>query len=181
MILENDRCRLELLTLQNYKYIEAIAFTKDLIYYSPSDVSTKENYKTYVDIAISNFENKTALPFIIFDKATNNYVGCTRFGNINHTNKVLHIGWTWISKKAQGTGLNKAVKAAMLDYAFNKMNFDKIEFRIDERNIVSRKAVEKLGAKLEGLLREDTLMCDGFKRSTCCYGILKKEWEIFNS
>ena len=64
--------------------------------------------------------------------------------------------------------------------------FDKVEFRIDERNQKSRKAVEKLNAKLEGILRKDTLMNDGFMRSTCCYGILKEEWSnikttIFNS
>jgi len=64
----------------------------------------------------------------------------------------------------------------MLQYAFETLEFDKVEFRIDERNIVSRKAIEKIGATLEGILRKDTLMQDGFKRSTCCYGILKEEW-----
>jgi RimJ/RimL family protein N-acetyltransferase len=64
----------------------------------------------------------------------------------------------------------------MLQYAFETLNFDKVEFRIDERNVKSRKAVEKLGAKLEGVLRKDVLMLDGFKRSTCCYSILKEEW-----
>ena len=64
----------------------------------------------------------------------------------------------------------------MLQYVFEVLEFDKVEFRIDERNIRSRKAVEKLGATLEGILRKDTLMQDGFKRSTCCYGILKQEW-----
>jgi RimJ/RimL family protein N-acetyltransferase len=53
--------------------------------------------------------------------------------------------------------------------------FKKVEFRMDERNTKSRRAVEKLGATLEGILRKDTLMNDGFKRSTCCYGILKEE------
>ena len=64
----------------------------------------------------------------------------------------------------------------MLQYAFEVLKFDKVEFRIDERNSRSRKAVEKIGATLEGVLRKDTLMQDGFKRSTCCYGILKEEW-----
>lgn len=64
----------------------------------------------------------------------------------------------------------------MLKYAFEELQFEKVEFRIDERNIRSRKAVEKLGATLEGILRKDTVMKDGFRRSTCCYGILKEEW-----
>ena len=64
----------------------------------------------------------------------------------------------------------------MLQYAFETLVFEKVEFRIDERNIRSRKAVEKIGGTLEGVLRKDTLMQDGFRRSTCCYGILKEEW-----
>jgi len=64
----------------------------------------------------------------------------------------------------------------MLQYAFDVLVFEKVEFRIDERNLRSRKAVEKLGTTLEGILRKDTLMQDGFKRSTCCHGFLKEEW-----
>ena len=68
------------------------------------------------------------------------------------------------------------MKFLMLKYAFEVLEFEKVEFRIDERNIRSRKAVEKLGAALEGTLRSDTLMINGFRRNTCCYGILKEEW-----
>lgn len=69
----------------------------------------------------------------------------------------------------------------MLEYAFESLKFDKVEFRVDERNISSRKAVEKVGGKLEGILRKNTLMLDGFKRNTCCYGILKEEWPEVNA
>ena len=89
---------------------------------------------------------------------------------------MAHIGWTWIGKQFQGTGLNKHMKFLMLQYAFETLKFDKVEFRVDERNIASCKTVEKIGTILEGLLRKDTLMLDGFKRSTRCYGILKEEW-----
>lgn len=178
MILENNIVRLELLTLENYKLIQDIAFQKDLIYYSPSTISTKKHLKLYVESAVNQFKNDLAIPFIILDKRTNTYAGSTRFGMINPKYKVLHIGWTWLGKIHQGTGLNTAIKDLMINYAFNKMDMEKIEFRIDERNLKSRKAVEKLNAKLEGILREDTLMQDGFKRSTCCYGLLKREWNI---
>ena len=73
------------------------------------------------------------------------------------------------------------MKYLMLTYAFETLDFEKVEFRIDERNKKSRKAVEKLSATLEGVLRKDTLMNDGFRRSTCCYGILKKEWPTIKS
>lgn len=177
MNLENDRVKLSLLDLSNYKHLLEISQEKNLLQFSPSNISTHEKLKAYVQAAVDGYYHRTAIPFLIYDKEKQKYAGCTRFGLINYHNKVLHIGWTWIGHEFQGTGLNKNMKFLMLQYAFEDLNFDKIEFRIDERNIKSRKAVEGIGAKLEGILRKDTLMNDGFKRSTCCYGILVEEWE----
>lgn len=176
-IIENKRVKLTLLNLNNSHYLETIAKEKDLIFYSPSDISTPEKLNTYVQVALNGYENKTTIPFIIFDKKQQAYAGTTRFGLINWKNKVLHIGWTWIGLNFQGTGLNANMKFLMLRYAFETLHFEKVEFRIDARNQKSRKAVEKLGATLEGILRKDTLMTNGYRRSTCCYGILKEEWE----
>jgi len=174
--LENDSVKLSLLDLSNYKHLIPIAQQEKLIQFSPSDISTPEKLKEYVEIAVDGYYNKTTIPFIIFDKVKNEYAGSTRFMNMNWKNNVLHIGSTWIGREFQGTGLNTNMKFLMLSYAFEEMNFEKVEFRIDERNTRSRKAVEKIGGTLEGILRKDTLMLDGFKRSTCCYGILKEDW-----
>ncbi|WP_034045077.1 GNAT family N-acetyltransferase [Wocania ichthyoenteri] len=184
--LENNRVKLTLLDLSNYKHLTPIAQQPHLIQYSPSKIDTAGDLKNYVQTAVDGYYHKTIIPFIVFDKQTNTYAGSTRFGLINWQNKVLHIGWTWIGYEFQGSGLNKNMKFLMLQYAFEVLEFDKVEFRIDERNIKSRRAVEKLGATLEGILRKDTLMFDGFKRNTCCYGILKEEWTeikqtIFNT
>ncbi|WP_289044395.1 GNAT family protein [uncultured Olleya sp.] len=174
--LENDRVKLIPLDLTNYKHLTTIASEKDLIYYSPNQIDTPETLKQYVQVALDGFKQNITLPFIVFDKDKQAFAGSTRFGLIHHKNKVLHIGWTWIGKTFQGTGLNSQMKFLMLQYAFETLDFEKVEFRIDERNIKSRKAVEKLGATLEGLLRQNTVMNDGFRRNTCCYGILKSEW-----
>ncbi|MFV0571834.1 MAG: GNAT family N-acetyltransferase [Xanthomarina gelatinilytica] len=174
--LENNHVKLTLLDLSNYKHLQNIASEEDLIYYSPSDISTPGTLKEYVQTAVDGYYHKTTIPFIIYDKTKQGYAGSTRFGQIDWKNKVLHIGWTWIGKEYQGSGLNKHMKFLMLQYAFEVLFFEKVEFRIDERNIRSRKAVEKIGASLEGVLRRDTLMQDGFRRNTCCYGILKEEW-----
>ena len=89
----------------------------------------------------------------------------------------MEIGSTWIGKKFQGTGLNSEMKHLLINHAFDQLGFEKITFRIDERNMQSRKAVEKLGAVLEGILRKNVFLLDGFKRNTCVYGILKNEWD----
>ena len=176
--LENDYVKLTILDLSNYMHLSEIAEEKNLVFYSPSAISPPEKLKEYVQRAVDRYYNKTAIPFIIYDKKKQKYAGSTRFALINWKNKVLHIGWTWIGKDFQGSGLNMQMKFLMLQYAFETLQFDKVEFRVDERNMKSRKAIEKIGGTLEGLLRKDTLMLDGFKRSTCCYGILKEEWKI---
>lgn len=175
--LENSRVKLTLLNLSNYKHLLEIGKQDKLVQYSPIKIDTPEDLKNYVEKAVDAYYHKTAIPFIIFDKQTNTYAGCTRFMNINWNYKVLEIGSTWIGKEFQGTGLNSNMKYLMLEYAFETLNFEKVEFRIDERNIPSRKAVEKLSCKLEGILRKNVYLLDGFKRNTCCYGILKEEWE----
>lgn len=174
--LENDFVKLILLDLSNYEHLIPIAKQDRLIQFSPSDISTQKKLKEYVQIAVDGYYHRTTIPFIIFDKIKKQYAGSTRFGNINWNNKVLHIGWTWIGKEFQGTGINKYMKFLMLQYAFEELKFEKVEFRIDERNTQSRKAIKKIGSTLEGILRSDTIMIDRFRRNTCCYGILKEEW-----
>ena len=87
-----------------------------------------------------------------------------------YVKKNIASTWNYMTVHAKG-------KLKLTDKINNDiLEFEKVEFRIDERNIRSRKAVEKLGAALEGTLRSDTLMINGFRRNTCCYGILKEEW-----
>jgi RimJ/RimL family protein N-acetyltransferase len=177
LILENNRVKLTLLTLDNYTLISEIAKQDNLVQYSPSKITNPQDFLKYTETAVLGYNTGTIIPFLIFDKKTNTYAGTTRFGHIDNHNKVLHIGWTWIGHEFHGTGLNMNMKFLMLQYAFETLNFDKVEFRVDERNMASRKAIEKLGAKLEGILRKNVLMLDSFKRNSCCYGILKEEWK----
>ncbi|MCG2461295.1 GNAT family N-acetyltransferase [Flavobacteriaceae bacterium F89] len=174
--LENDRVLLSPLTMDNYPLLYPVAAEEKLVQYSPSDIQTPEALKRYVELALEKQKRNAAIPFLVFDKKINQYAGSTRFMNMDHINRTLEIGSTWIGREFQGSGLNKQMKILMLDHAFNKMDFEKVEFRIDERNVRSRKAVEKLGAKLEGILRKNVYLLDGYKRNTCCYGILREEW-----
>ena len=175
--LENEFVLLSPLTFENHQKLIPVASQEKLVQYSPSDIYTPETLRNYVAIALEQKERKTSIPFIIFDKTKQLYAGSTRYMNINWKNKVLEIGSTWIGKEFQGSGLNTQMKHLMINHAFKEMGFEKIEFRIDERNVRSRKAVEKLGGVLEGTLRRNVYLLDGFKRNTCCYGVLKEEWE----
>jgi RimJ/RimL family protein N-acetyltransferase len=175
--LENERVRLSPLTIQNYTNLLSVASEPKLIQYSPSDIESPAALRTYVETALDQQKKNSSIPFIIYDKKNEDFAGCTRYMNIDYSNKVLEIGATWIGKKFQGTGLNSEMKHLLINHAFIELGFEKVSFRIDERNLRSRKAVEKLGAVLEGILRENVYLLDRFKRNTCVYGILKNEWD----
>lgn len=175
--LENDRVRLSPLRMENYLELTKIASQPGLVRYSPGRVEDPRGFRDYVVRALEARESKKAIPFIIYDKEVKAFAGSTRYMHIDWKNKVLHIGATWIGREFHGTGLNTSMKDLMLTYAFVDMDFEKVEFRIDERNTASRKAVENLGARLEGILRKNLYLDDGYKRNTCCYGLLREEWQ----
>lgn len=175
---ENDRVKLEILTRSHLENLLPIALNEpQLLAFSPSAFGSKEALSNYFDSALKAYQNGQRIPFVIYDKRLQKFVGSTSYGNISIRDKRLEIGWTWITKEVQGNGLNDACKSLLLNYAFDELQMERIEFKIDERNIRSRKAVEKLGAKLEGVLRNHTLMQDGFRRNTCYYGILRSDYQ----
>ena len=175
--LENDCVKLIPLSLDNYRQLTPIALQPKLIQYSPSDIESEKSFKNYVTYAVEQRSQKLAIPFLVYSKVHKTAAGCTRYMNIDWKNKVLDIGATWLGREFHGTGINTQMKILMINYAFDSLHFEKVEFRIDERNIQSRKAVEKLGAVLEGVLRKNVYLLDGFKRNTCCYSILAEDWK----
>lgn len=175
-ILENPRARLEPLTSENIGLLAPVASEPGLIQYSPGVLHTPEGFQAYMSRALREAAEGQSLPYLIRDLQAGRVAGSTRFMRIDRANKVVEIGSTWIGSGFQGTGLNAAVKELMLREAFGPMGFEKVVFRIDERNARSRRAVEKLGARLEGILRRDVYLDSGFKRNTCVYGLLREEW-----
>ncbi|MDX1543552.1 MAG: GNAT family protein [Christiangramia sp.] len=177
LILENERLSVKPLELEHLNDLKLIAINNpELLKYSPSPFGNEEKLREYIENAISERRNLRRYPFVIFDKKLERFVGSTSFGNISVKDKRLEIGWTWLDPEVQGTGLNKSCKHLLLQYSFDRIGFERVEFKIDSRNLQSRRAIEKIEAVLEGELRSHTLMADGFRRNTVYYSILKKEW-----
>jgi RimJ/RimL family protein N-acetyltransferase len=181
IILENTKVRLEPLSQIHFKELLPIAINHpNLLQYSPSPFGSSDLLEENIIKAIKSRTDKQRYPFAIFDKLNNRFVGSTSFGNISTKDKRLEIGWTWIDKNSQGTGLNKYFKHLMLTYAFENLSMERIEFKTDNRNLQSKKAIEKIGGTFEGILRSHTLMLDGHRRDTAYYSILKNEWDKTN-
>lgn len=118
----------------------------------------------------------TMLPFAVVDPVLDRAVGMTTYMNVDEANRRVEIGSTWIAASVQGRGLNAAAKLLLLAHAFDGLGCIAVELRTHWLNRQSRAAIEKLGAKLDGVLRSHQRMPDGSLRDTCVYSIIASEW-----
>ena len=116
------------------------------------------------------------LPFTVIENATGEPVGMTTFMNVDATHKRVEIGSTWYRKRVQRTDLNTHCKLLMLTHAFESLDCIAVEFRTHFFNHQSRRAIERLGAKLDGILRSHQRAPNGTLRDTCVYSITAAEW-----
>lgn len=119
---------------------------------------------------------RSMLPFAIIDRASGKAVGMTTYMNVDAVHKRVEIGSTWYRKSVQRTGLNTACKLLMLTHAFENLGCVAVEFRTHFFNRQSRTAIERLGAKLDGILRNHMRTDSGTLRDTCVYSIIESEW-----
>jgi RimJ/RimL family protein N-acetyltransferase len=117
-----------------------------------------------------------ALPFTTVVREGNQVVGTTRYMNIDAANHRVEIGTTWIAKSWQRTFVNTHAKFLMLRHAFEALGCNAVELRTHRLNDQSRAAIERLGAKLDGILRQHMIMPDGHIRDTAVYSIIRDEW-----
>ncbi len=116
------------------------------------------------------------LPFTVIEPVSGEPVGMTTFMNVDRANRRVEIGSTWYAGSVQRTGLNTEAKLLLLEYAFEHLGCIAVEFRTHFFNEQSRRAIERLGAKLDGILRCHSLAANGTLRDTCVYSIVAAEW-----
>lgn len=178
IVLENDKVRLEPLSWDHFEFLLPISISDpDLLKFSPAEFGTDQALKKYIDNTLKLRKQHLKCTFAIFDKEQNEFAGSTSFMNISEVDERLEIGSTWLGTKYQRSGLNKNCKYLLMQYAFSKAKCKRIEFKTDNRNSQSKKSIEAIGGKYEGLLRSHTSMLDGFRRDTVCYSILLNEWK----
>jgi len=139
-------------------------------------VPSPEGMQADIERRLGLRERGSMLPFVIIDKARNKVVGATSYMNIDADNRRVEIGSTWYAQSAQRTGINTECKYLMLSHAFEALDCIAVEFRTHHLNRQSRTAIERLGAKLDGILRSHWRLANGALRDTCVYSIVAAEW-----
>ncbi|UCS94609.1 GNAT family N-acetyltransferase [Echinicola marina] len=141
-----------------------------------TSVPSENTIDHYINEALAQKETGTSMPFVIIEKSSNKIIGSTRFCNIAAAHRRLEIGFTWYAKSHQGTGTNAECKYLLLQYAFETLNCIAVQFKTDWFNTNSRNAIARLGAKQDGILRNDRLNADGTFRDTVVFSIIAQEW-----
>jgi N-acetyltransferase len=144
--------------------------------YTYSKVKSFEAAKKMVEAALDDREKGIAYPFVVLDKQTGDILGSTRYLDILPAHKCAEIGWTWYHPSVWRTRVNTECKFLLLQHAFEKWQLNRVQLKTDSRNERSQKAIERIGAIKEGILRKDRIIEDGYNRSTVIYSILKEEW-----
>lgn len=118
----------------------------------------------------------TRHPFAIIDPAANVAVGSTSLFDIRPAERAVEIGYTWLAPSSQRTPINTAAKLLLLTHCFEDLGAERVQLKTDARNTTSQRAIERLGATKEGVLRKHMRLHDGFIRDTVFYSLLADEW-----
>ncbi|MHA4893920.1 GNAT family N-acetyltransferase [Pedobacter sp. PWIIR3] len=176
-ILEDDRVRLRPLTSSDYKLLAPYALNEpDTWKYSAVSLIGEDGMLAYITDALKQRDNQTSYAFIVFDKLKEQYVGCTRFYDIQPYHQTTQLGYTWYAERSRGTGINKRCKYLLLQFAFETLGMERVEFRADLRNERSIAAMKSIGCTPEGVLRQSLKLPDGNRRDSIILSILKPEW-----
>jgi RimJ/RimL family protein N-acetyltransferase len=167
----------------------AANFSRTTFQFTPVPLDV-DAMKAYISTAIDGVKDGSTVPFTILDRKTGRIVGSTRYTNLeywkwspNHPLKrsleipdALEVGWTWLSEEFQRTGINTDCKILLLTYAFEALKVHRVTFKTDARNEKSRTNIERIGAKLDGIIRNHMPAYDGEIRNSAYYSIIREEW-----
>lgn len=176
IVIENNRVRLRPLESTDFEALKAIAFDAELWQYTLTRADDAVSLAAYIRQAIEGREMGLRYPFAIIDRETGEMAGSTSYYNVAEADQRLSIGYTWVGTKFQRSGLNRAAKHLLLSYAFDSLDYERVELETDSRNHKSRTAMARMGATEEGTLRSHRLTQGGIRRDTVIFSIVRPEW-----
>lgn len=175
-IIENERVKLSPLQREDFENLRNFAINEpELWEFSLQPAMGLNKMENYIRSAIRGRKEQHAYPFIVFDKRNQQYAGSTRFYDFQEYHKTVQLGYTWYGKEFQGSGINKQCKLLLLEFAFETLSLERVEFRADYRNKRSISAMKSIGCIAEGVLRSNCT-APGGRRDSIVLSILKDEW-----
>jgi RimJ/RimL family protein N-acetyltransferase len=141
-------------------------------------IPSPDKMRAEIDRRLGLQAQGSMVPFAVIEKSTDTAVGMTTYMHIDAVNRRVEVGSTWYRKRVQRSALNTECKLLLLTHAFEQLKCIAVEFRTHFFNRQSRAAIERLGARLDGILRQHLVQPNGTLRDTCVYSVLDREWPV---
>jgi RimJ/RimL family protein N-acetyltransferase len=174
--LERAPVRLLPLTLDHEPGLRAAAADGELWTIRVTSVPEPAQTRAYIEQALTMQAQGSRLPFVVLDAANGAVIGCTSYHDIVPALDRLEIGWTWYAKSHQRSAANTTCKLLLMQHAFDTLGAKVVGWRTDNFNFASQRAIERLGAKKDGVIRHHALRRDGTVRDTVMYSVTAGEW-----
>jgi RimJ/RimL family protein N-acetyltransferase len=175
--LSTNKVTLRPLTMEHLADFFTVGSFPDIWTWSLPDKCTSiEATEDWLTYSQNMKEKGLHVPFAIFDNNSGKFVGSTRYCSINTEDRSVEIGFTFITPQFQRSYINTHAKYCMLKHAFESLNAIRVEFKTHEKNEKSRNAISRLGAKFEGILRNQRILPDGSYRNTAIFSVTNNEW-----
>ncbi len=174
--LEGKAVRLEPLSRSHLDALCEVGLDPELWRWTLDIIHNRSEMASYLEEALAGQIAGTVQPFVIVEKTSGKIVGSTRYGNVEPKHRRVEIGWTWIARPWQRTIVNTETKYILLRHAFETLRCVRVELKTDALNERSRKAIQRLGAVEEGILRQQMITANGRIRDTVYYSVLASEW-----
>jgi N-acetyltransferase len=175
--LDGIRVRLEPLESRHLSDLKKAGWNENLFRYLPTKpLREMEDYERWLAETHREVQAGRHIAFAIWHKEDECAVGSTRFLEINHENRAIEIGWTWVGSDYQRTPVNTECKWLLLKHAFEDLGAVRVQLKTDARNLQSQTAIARIGAKKEGILRNHKILPDGFVRDSVMYSVTDKDW-----
>ncbi|MEO5687010.1 MAG: GNAT family protein [Burkholderiaceae bacterium] len=175
--LTDGRIRLVPMSLDHVDALKAAAADGELWKLRVTSVPDPDDTRGYVERALAMREQGNRLPFVVVDlENSNRIIGSTSYHDILPAVDRLEIGWTWYAKSTQRSHVNTCAKLLLLVHAFETLNAKLVGWRTDNYNFASQQAIERLGARKDGVLRHHAVRRDGTVRDTVMYSVTAGEW-----
>lgn len=149
---------------------------EDMWKYFTLNLAEKSDLRKWMAAAFADKIAGTRRPFTIIDKSTNRISGSSSMGNIAYHDLRLEIGWSWLGRNFRSTGVNRHAKYSMMRYAFEVLNFERVEFKTDVLNERAKQGLRKVGGQEEGVLRSHMTMWNNRRRDSVYFSVLRTEW-----
>jgi RimJ/RimL family protein N-acetyltransferase len=172
MVFEQSNVRTRLMERTDFQALWEL-YTPGIFEHMLTKVETFEQLTAWLE---SGLGKPDVLSFVVENLETSQVIGTTRIYAIDKRNKSCEIGSTFYAEPAQRTHVNTAVKMALLAYCFEEMKMIRVQFKTDEENLRSQKALEGIGAVKEGVLRNERIRSTGKPRNAVVYSIIDREW-----